>query len=363
MMKATQNLGAVQMQAAVKSRMDDVQAQVDAIHQSGANEVEQRKQILQYQSKALMQVSALGGNKEQLAAIQNLMPPIPETANAAMLHGQMMGDKTMFAAGKNVVDMEQKNKLQIIGEEARVHEKMERMKTDDATIKSFKQDAYKGIAANKDVLNLNAKVKDDLGKAFDDMGAAYDPQSKTLTNKETGEILDVSTPELRDQALKKATEWNSGVQTGPTSIFSKIFGDYTDNGSQTSTHAARLNTIAQNLMLSKQKMIGARAMSQDNAREFYLNNKASPYHGKSAQLSRLMDNADDAHQDYASATGLVNKWGKALSTNSRDPSDYSLNLNDFDQSAMIPAGPQQMPGLAPKASSSTGVPGLILKKR
>jgi hypothetical protein len=82
-------------QLGIKSQLDQVNQRAQDIQDTMTNEVDRRQALTKLAQAASISVAGSGGSTTQVAAINNLIPPIPSTVNQAYLQGALTGDTQM----------------------------------------------------------------------------------------------------------------------------------------------------------------------------------------------------------------------------------------------------------------------------
>lgn len=322
MMQATEQLGQVQQKAAVFQSMQAAQNQIDTIKASGDDEVSQRKQIMDYQSKAMMQIAAQGGNKEQMAAIQNLLPPVPNSAQEAMLQGQATGNHSIYAAGKAIMDQDQAYKLQQLNTTAANQRLLESQTVDDNAAKAAKEQAYKIVGNNNTTQGIRTNLANTYEQAFKNAGVSYNPATKTLMNNATKQSMIINGQGDVDQAISKwgLNNLSNGI-TGMAKAFAGKVGWDSDASNQNNIY----DTIANLRVESKSKLMGARAVASEGGRQLILNNKPKIGDGPALQIKKLIELNNEDHTDQSVVDNQNSRLIGAIKSNSRSMADWQMD--------------------------------------
>lgn len=99
---ALKYLGQQGQEYGIKRQMDDVNARAEEIRNTMKDEVQRRQALRNLSQQAGMSVAASGGNAQQAAAINNLMPPIPASVQSAYIQGSLTGDKQMVDVARQM---------------------------------------------------------------------------------------------------------------------------------------------------------------------------------------------------------------------------------------------------------------------
>src|SRR4051812_14998495 len=108
---ALKYLGQQGQQYGIKQQMDDVNARAQEIQSTMTDEIQKRAALRNLAQSATVSVSGSGGNAQQAAALQNLLPPIPTSVQSAYLQGAMTGDKQMVDVAKKMQDEDEARQI------------------------------------------------------------------------------------------------------------------------------------------------------------------------------------------------------------------------------------------------------------
>lgn len=174
----------------IKDQMDQVNQRAQEIQSTMKDEIQKRAALRSLAQEASMSVSASGGNAQQAAAINNLMPPIPTSVQHAYLQGALTGDTQMVGVAQKMAAEDQARAIELAEKKASIELRLSEKSTDRA----FARDAMKNGREEYTKLDEVIKSSKDFKRALIDAQKAY----KSGTFVGTGP-LDQFTNRLTDQ--------------------------------------------------------------------------------------------------------------------------------------------------------------------
>jgi hypothetical protein len=125
----------------VKMQMNDINSRAQEIRNTMTDEIQQRQALRNLTQQASLSIAGSGGSAQQMAAVNNLLPPIPHSVNEAYIQGTLTGDKQMVGVAQQMLAEDQKRHIELEQQKAVIHMKLEESK--------------EGFAMKKDLVKSN----------------------------------------------------------------------------------------------------------------------------------------------------------------------------------------------------------------
>lgn len=121
-------LGQAGQQYGIKRQMDEVNQRAQEIQSTMTDEIQKRAALRNLAQTASMSVAGSGGNAQQAAAINNLIPPIPTSVQHAYLQGSLTGDSQMVDVAQKMQREDESHQIRLMEKKAALALMIEKQK-------------------------------------------------------------------------------------------------------------------------------------------------------------------------------------------------------------------------------------------
>lgn len=247
-------LGQTGQQFGIQQQTNDINARAEEIRNTMTDEVQRRQALTNLATQASVRLAGSGASAQQVAAVNNLMPPVPTSVQEAYLRGSMTGDTQMMGVAKQMQDEDQSRKMQLMQKEY-----------------AYKMMMHKAEAKEKQKQDpvLNAIRKEN-----------YDKFGEAQTSVQKAEEMKGKLIQLRNLMSSKKND--AFVDTGPVDQY---FLGATDKGQQIQK---LMNQLSMDTIAGSLKGMSS-VVNSDSERAFFQKAQIGPSDYPAVTLKNIND--------------------------------------------------------------------------